>query len=185
MFAFLAVMATALLIVDSSPVMPPFVAHSYARLSGRDEPQASSEDNQVAFTTCKADNYEIHGTGEKLTIELEFMSYLDSDNPRSSIVAGDPKEVLTRTLARALRHASTQLPDSSHVASTYVYHFQTLASNFNYLTFNVTNDFFGPSLFCAGTNVNFNHEHERHAPKGGCLASKELIISPSHPLLQV
>lgn len=178
MSALLAVMATVLLLVECSPVHPPFVAHSYARLSGRDQPMASNEDNQVAFTPCKADGYEIHGVvnamtitpcqrsgpndactfvrGRNYTIELEFLSYLDAENPRSSIVAGDPKEGPYAYSGQSFAACKyTNCPIQANVSSTYVYHFQTLASDFNYLTFNVTNDFFGPSLFCAGTNVNF------------------------------
>ncbi|OAV87138.1 hypothetical protein PTTG_29552, partial [Puccinia triticina 1-1 BBBD Race 1] len=52
----------------------------------------------------------------------------------------------------------TNCPIHANLASTYVYHFQTLASDFNYLTFNVTNDFFGPSVFCAGTPINFQQQ---------------------------
>lgn len=178
MSALLAVMATVLLLVECSPVHPPFVAHSYARLSGRDQPMASNEDNQVAFTPCNADGYEIHGVvnamtitpcqrsgpndactfvrGRNYTIELEFLSYLDAENPRSSIVAGDPKEGPYAYSGQSFAACKyTNCPIQANVSSTYVYHFQTLASDFNYLTFNVTNDFFGPSLFCAGTNVNF------------------------------
>jgi len=174
----LAVITSMVLMAESSPVLPPFVAHSYARLNGRDEPLSRNEGNQVNFTLCEADNYEIHGTvnamsispchrsapndactfirGRNYTIELEFLSYLDSQNPRSSIVAGDPKQGPYAYSGQSFAACKyTDCPIQANVASTYVYHFQTLASDFNYLTFNVTSDFFGPSLFCAGTNVNF------------------------------
>ncbi|KAA1079674.1 hypothetical protein PGT21_020507 [Puccinia graminis f. sp. tritici] len=182
MFCLLSVAATMLLLAESKPVMPPFVAHSYVRLGGRDEARGNkSDENAVAFTSCNADGYEIHGVvnamtitpcqrssandqctfirGRNYTIELDFLSYLDSQNPRSSIVAGDPKEGPYAYSGQSFAACKyTNCPIQANVASTYVYHFQTLASDFNYLTFNVTNDFFGPSLFCAGTPVNFQQQ---------------------------
>ncbi|WAR62268.1 hypothetical protein PtB15_14B363 [Puccinia triticina] len=93
------------------------------------------------------------------TIELEFLSYLDAENPRSSIVAGDPKEGPYAYSGQSFAACKyTNCPIHANLASTYVYHFQTLASDFNYLTLNVTNDFFGPSLFCAGTPINFQQQ---------------------------
>ncbi|OAV87140.1 hypothetical protein, variant [Puccinia triticina 1-1 BBBD Race 1] len=183
MFGLLAVLVSVLHLAHAKPVLPPFVAHSYVRLANRDQPAsgASSDDNQVAFAVCPAAGYEIHGEvnamtitpcqraaptdpctfirGRNYTIELEFLSYLDAENPRSSIVAGDPKEGPYAYSGQSFAACKyTNCPIHANVASTYVYHFQTLASDFNYLTFNVTNDFFGPSLFCAGTPINFQQQ---------------------------
>lgn len=174
----LSLLATMILLVQTSPVKPPFVAHSYARLNGRDEQMAADESNKVTFTNCRAPDYEIHGTvnsmtispchrsdpndactfvrGRNYTIELEFLTDLDSEHPRSSIVAGDPKQGPYAYSGQSFAACKyTNCPIMAHVQSTYVYHFQTLASSFDYLTFNVTQDFFGPSLFCAGTPINF------------------------------
>ncbi|POW01471.1 hypothetical protein PSHT_12532, partial [Puccinia striiformis] len=104
----------------------------------------TSDPHLLLTSTCR--NY---------TIELEFMSYLDSDNPEVRLGWRSKEGPYAYSGQSFAACKYTNCPIQANVASTYVYHFQTLASNFNYLTFNVTNDFFGPSLFCAGTNVNF------------------------------
>lgn len=68
MTALLAVILSMVFMAESSPVLPPFVAHSYARLNGRDEPSSRNEGNQVNFTLCEADDYEIHGTVKAMSI---------------------------------------------------------------------------------------------------------------------
>lgn len=168
-----------------SPIQPPFLAHSYAKVVGRDQPSKPEDDrNAVSFTNCHPQDYKIHGKvdsmtitpcerpsgskractfvhGRNYTIELNFLTTLHADHPRSSIVAGDPKLGPYAYSGQSFAACKyTDCPIMANVPSTYVYHFQTLASSFDYLTFNVTQDFFGPSLFCAGTKIKFQPNHQ-------------------------
>ncbi|KAH9443808.1 hypothetical protein MJO29_013753 [Puccinia striiformis f. sp. tritici] len=163
-------------IINQSAV--PFQVQSFAPVDNHGQPIIPPDSsNQVPFTNCPAADYPVNGEvksmtitpcqrdtpddpctfvrGSNYTIQLVFQSTLSSDNPRSSVVATD----IDGTYAysgqsfNACKYATC--PVYADRESAYTYRFHTLASSFNHLTFNLTQDFLGPSMFCAGTPILF------------------------------
>ncbi|MBW0460759.1 hypothetical protein O181_000474 [Austropuccinia psidii MF-1] len=167
----------------------PFWAASYSRAVDQEFFKSHDNDpNNVAFQNCQPDGYTIYGNvsyitiepcdratddepctfvkGSNYTINLGFNSTLDAPSPRSSIVAADPRDgpyAYSGQSFNACKYASC--PIHANVASVYTYHFRTLASSFNSLTFNVTQSFTGPSLFCASTDIRFVDKKQDFAHK--------------------
>lgn len=133
--------------------------------------------NQVSFENCSSDDYQVYGNvtslsitpcqranpddpctfvkGSNYTIRLEFTTSLSSQHPRSSVVACDNDGQYEYSAQSFNACKYSVCPIVANKPSAYVYHFQTLGSPFHHLTFNVTQDFFGPSMFCAGTSIHF------------------------------
>lgn len=93
--------------------------------------------------------------GMNYTVSLGFVSERNSSNPRSSVIAQDGNDSYAYSGQSFTACRYTPCPIIEEEQSTYTYQFHTLASPFNHLTFNVTDDFEGPSLFCAGTDIHF------------------------------
>lgn len=93
--------------------------------------------------------------GMNYTVSLGFVSERNSSNPRSSVVARDGNDTYAYSGQSFTACRYTPCPIIEEEPSTYTYQFHTLASPFDHLTFNVTDDFEGPSLFCAGADINF------------------------------
>ncbi|KAG0142278.1 hypothetical protein CROQUDRAFT_50535 [Cronartium quercuum f. sp. fusiforme G11] len=138
-----------------------------------DEPSSYSS-AQVPFTPCKGHSFgEVSSMeispcernlssdpctfrhGVNYTISLGFVSHRNSSLPRSSVVAQDGTQSYAYSGQSFNACRYSHCPIVAEQASTYVYQFHTLRSSFNYLTFNVSDNFEGPSLFCAGTAVRF------------------------------
>ncbi|KNZ46694.1 hypothetical protein VP01_703g3 [Puccinia sorghi] len=89
------------------------------------------------------------------TIQFTFETSLSSMQPRSSVLAMD-KDGQYQYSGQSFNGCEyAACPVYAYQLSAYTYHFHTLASSFNYLTFNLTQGFDGPSMFCAGTPIVF------------------------------
>ncbi|KAK9895393.1 hypothetical protein P389DRAFT_172987 [Cystobasidium minutum MCA 4210] len=93
--------------------------------------------------------------GEEYTITIGYTSLESSGpSPRSSLVARDDTQdpVFEYAYSGQAFDACeyTACPVEAGLPSTYTYHFQTLKSRFNYLTFNATTSLAGPSFLCVG-----------------------------------
>ncbi|GAA5956968.1 hypothetical protein JCM21900_006719 [Sporobolomyces salmonicolor] len=97
--------------------------------------------------------------GHNYTIEIEYTSYLQAEQPRSTLLARDdstdPSQSYPYSGQTFDACAYTQCPVPSSQPSLYTYTLNTLLSPFDYLQFNVTQDFDGPSLFCAGFDAKY------------------------------
>lgn len=154
-----------------------FKVQSYASDKPTTAASSYNPSNQVTFTNCLAEDYVVYGVVNSMTItpcdrsssdapctfvfrhnytiELEYETSLDSPHPRSSVVAYDDEGQYQYSQQSFNGCNYTLCPIRAYKQSSYVYHFQTLASPFNALTFNVTRNFTGPSLFCASTKIDF------------------------------
>ncbi|KAH9821732.1 hypothetical protein DFH28DRAFT_1187046 [Melampsora americana] len=109
-------------------------------------PKTLGQVNYIEISPCERKNY---------TVSLGFVSERNSTNPRSSVVAQDGPDAYAYSGQSFTACRYTPCPIIEEEPSTYTYQFHTLRSPFNHLTFNVTDDFGGPSLFCAGTDIQF------------------------------
>ncbi|GAA5891135.1 hypothetical protein JCM5296_004904 [Sporobolomyces johnsonii] len=102
--------------------------------------------------------------GHNYTIEIEYTSYLQAEQPRSTLLARDdstdPSQSYPYSGQTFDACAYTQCPVPSGQPSLYTYTLNTLLSPFDYLQFNVTQNFDGPSLFCAGFDAKYVDDKE-------------------------
>ncbi|KAA1100852.1 hypothetical protein PGTUg99_030883 [Puccinia graminis f. sp. tritici] len=158
---------------------PPFLVQSAALVDNQGQPIIPPDiSNQVAFTNCPAGDYPVYGNvesmtitpcqkatladpctfvkGNNYTIQFVFTTSLSSNHPRSSIVATgkDGAYAYSGQSFNGCKYASC--PVFADRRSAYTYNFHTLASSFDHLTFNLTQDVEGPSMFCAGTPIIFH-----------------------------
>ncbi|GAA5873836.1 hypothetical protein JCM16303_002604 [Sporobolomyces ruberrimus] len=121
--------------------------------------------------------------GQNYTIDISYTTYLSSEQPRSGLLARDdrtdPSESYPYSGQTFGGCSYTDCPVQAGKLSKYTYEFDTLASPFNYLTFNLTQDFDGPSLFCAGFAAQFVDDEKVAAPGGGVKTAKKPV--PKNP----
>jgi len=96
--------------------------------------------------------------GSNYTIRFTFETSLSSRHPRSSVIASDQEGQYQYSGQTFNGCKYAACPIYANQLSAYTYHFHTLASSFNYLTFNLTQSVNGPSMFCAGTPIAFQSQ---------------------------
>ncbi|KAG8908632.1 hypothetical protein FRB99_004920 [Tulasnella sp. 403] len=117
---------------------------------------------------------EFHWHGN-YSISITFSSPINVQQPRSMLLATDrPEDSEIEPYERKAGDPNVYpysgqsydackympCPVSAHTVTTYTYHFETLRSEFDWLMFNVTDGFSGPSIMCVGFPVSFNAVQE-------------------------
>ncbi|PLW11576.1 hypothetical protein PCANC_17428 [Puccinia coronata f. sp. avenae] len=156
----------------------PFRVQSFAPVDTQGQPIITPDPtNEVNFDNCPAGAYKVHGQvstmtitpcqraessdqcvfveGRNYTIQFIFETSLESDHPRSSVVASDCEGTYAYSGQSFSGCNYTTCPIHANQRSAYTYHFHTLKSSFNYLTFNLTQSIDGPSILCAGARITF------------------------------